>query len=308
MQKALAITMALTLMIALRPGVTNAGDVPDPTHYAIHDDSLVFGANATDDDAAVLDTHREVKTVAIGGSESWDGPDPRTVPIKITNRGFAHLANCKKLQTLQLSSLHPLQVTDEGLKSLADLKELRVIQFGVTPFSSAGLSHLSGLTNVEELWLDFNSKYDDAAMDPIASLKKLRVLRFYGAAITDAGIVKITGLSQLENLQLGKSGVGDDALKIIAGFVRLKTLDLQYTRVTDAGMEHLKSLTELQWLCLKGTAVTHRGLANLRDMPELKSLYLDALQADKLPPELAAKLKGIAQPSVGGDGKPAPQH
>ena len=284
-------------MIVLTSGATRATEIPDLAHYTINGDSIAFTWDATDNDVTILDSHRGVTTVDIGANEAWDGIDPRLVPIKITNRGFAHIANCKKLQILRFSSMHPLQVTDEGLKSLEGLEKLREIRFFVTPFSSAGLTHLTGLINLEELWLEFNSKYDDAAMDSIASLKKLRVLRFYGAPITDTGITKIRGLSQLEDLQLGKSCIGDDALKIIGGFVRLKTLDLQYTRVTDAGMSHLKSLTNLQWLCLKGTAVTGKGLANLSDMTELKSLYLDEMQADNLPPELTAKLKGNAQPT-----------
>ena len=257
-----------------------AADAPDPPHYSIQGDSISFSINATDNDVAVLDIHREVKTVEIGVNDCWDGPDPRTVPIKITNRGFAHLANCKKLQSLRLSTLHPLQVTDDGLKSIEDLGELRLIQFGITPFGSAGLSHLAGLTNLEELWLDFNSKYDDAAMDPISNLKKLRVLRFYTAPITDAGIAKIKGLTQLEDLQLGNSRVGDAAMQTIAGFVKLKTLDLQHTLVTNAGLEHLKPLTKLQWLCLNGTAVNGRGLASLSGMTEMKWLSLEGTQVD----------------------------
>ena len=276
-----------------------ASDVSGSTHYFIHGDSADFGFDATDDDISfVLNNHREVKHVeigSIGGIEAWSGPDPRLFPIKITNRGFAHLANCKKLQTLRLTPSHPLQVTDEGLKSLEELKELSVIELGITPFSSAGLSHLAVLTNVEELWLDFNPQYDDNAMNSIASLKKLRVLRFYEAPITDAGIAKISCLSQLEDLQLGKSLVGDHALNIISGFVKLKTLDLQYTRITDSGMKHLRSLTKLQWLCVKGTSVTSKGLAVLSDMSELTSLYLDDQQTNGLPRDLIKKLKGRIQ-------------
>ncbi len=296
--------MVFTFMTLPPSEVLCAAGEPDPVHYTIHGDAIRFRANATDDDIAVLDTHREVTTVAIGDGEG-NGPEPWAIPIKITNQGFAHLANCKRLQTLELSFIQPLQVTDEGLKALEDLKELRVIQLGVTPFTGAGLSHLTG-PNVEELWLDFNSHCDDAAMDSIANFTKLRVLRFHGAPITDTGIARIAGLSQLENLLLGKSRVGDNALKIIGSFAKLKTLDLQYTRVTDAGMEQLKTLTKLQWLCVKGTAVTRKGLANLTSLPELTSLYLDDTQAENLPPDLAAKRTGQAQPAKAPDISPPP--
>ena len=48
MQKALSIIKTSGLMIALVPGITPAADVPNPTHYAIHGESLIFAANATD--------------------------------------------------------------------------------------------------------------------------------------------------------------------------------------------------------------------------------------------------------------------
>ncbi len=266
----------------------------DPTHYAVRGDFLVFHRHATDDDVAVLDAHPEIGGVAFE-TGPWDGPvDPRDVPIEVTNRGFAYLARCKKLHTLRLSFMQPLRVTDAGLKSLAGLKELRVLQLGVTPFSNRGLAHIAKLPQLEELWLDFNSQCDDGAMETIADLKTLRVLRFYGAPLTDKGVAKLAGLSRLEDLQLGRSQVGDAGLKTIASLGRLKTLDLQHTRVTDAGMRRLTSLRKLEWLCLKGTAVTRKGLAQLVDLPNLKSLYLDESQAENLPEELAAKVKGTS--------------
>ena len=296
MKKAIVIAVTMPLML----GATCVFGATDSSHYTIHNDSIMFGPNTTDDDLLVLDEHPDLRTVTIE-TMAWDGPDPRAVPIKITNRGFAVLARCRKLQTLRLSSLQPLQVTDEALKSLSGLTELRVLELGVTPFSSEGLSHLGGLPNLEEIWLDFNPQYNDTAIDTIAKFKKLRVLRCYGAPITDKGVAKLAGLSRLEDLQLGKSQVGDEGVKIIANLSRLRTLDLQYTRVTDAGMSHLRSLRQLHWLCVKGTAVTRTGLALLSDLPELDSLYLDESQAKNVPSKLATKLKGNAQPTPAGE-------
>ena len=251
---------------------------PERPPYVIQSDSITFADTAIDADLAVLDKHPELKTVDLGGSGPWDGPDPRQFPIKITDAGFAHIANCKKLEKLLFGVTQPHQVTDDGLKSIEGLKQLRHIRFGVEPFSSAGLSHLAGLTNLEELDLFYpysdSSRYDNAALDPIANLKKLRVLALYGARISDAGVAKIKGLSRLEDLQLGKSHVGDASLAIIAGFTELKTLDLQSTRVTDAGMVHLKPLAKLQWLCLKDTKITDAGLAQLKGLTQLCDLYL----------------------------------
>jgi len=295
------LTMKKNALMSLMLGATLAVAGGDSPHYFIRGDSIEFGRTATDDDVAVLQKHPNLRAV-IFGTGPYSGPDPRRIPIKITDKGFAHLARCKKLRTLSLSCLQPLQVTDEGLKSLSELKELRVIQLCATPFSAKGLAHIAGLPNVEELWFDFNSQYDDTAMDAIVHHEKLRVLRFYGAPITDKGVAKLKALSNLEDLQLGKSRVGDEGLSVIAGLAKLEKLDLQYTRVTNAGMKHLKSLRQLQWLCLKGTAVTRTGLAQLSDLPQLDSLYLDESQVRRVPPELKSKLKGNARPTPAGAG------
>jgi hypothetical protein len=98
--------------------VPTAAGQPPPTalvqqdrpHYLIHGDTITFDASAIDADLAVLDKHPELKTVDLGGSGEWDGPDPRLFPIKITDVGFAHIANCKNLETLRFGFIQPHQV------------------------------------------------------------------------------------------------------------------------------------------------------------------------------------------------------
>src|SRR5262249_6562709 len=153
------------------------------------------------------DDHPDVKTIIIGGGEAWDGPDPANYPFAITDAGFAHIANCKRVEKLAASSFHPLQVTDDGLKALKGLANLRVLDLGSQRFTDAGMAHLSGLTSLEELWLDFARQVGDGTLQSVSNMKKLRVLRFYGAPISDAGIAKIKNLTELEDLQLGRSRV-----------------------------------------------------------------------------------------------------
>jgi len=245
----------------------------------VQNDSMTIRWGATDRDMLVLDEHPDLKTLIIGGGEAWDGPDPGKFPFEITDAGFAHVANCRKLQTLDLSSSHPLRVTDDGLKVLRELKSLRHVNLGMQPFSDAAITHLAELTTIEELWLDGNENLGDGTLRSISNLKKLRVLRFYRAPITDAGIASIRGLTELQDLQLGHAKIGDRSLEIIGDFKKLRTLDLQHTLVTDAGMPHLSGLN-LDWLCLHDTAVTGRGLAALAKMTELKWLILDGTKVD----------------------------
>jgi hypothetical protein len=293
MVKAFSAVAVVGLAITLISVVAGRADRPDPAHYAVRGNSIFFADNATDKDLAILDAHPELKAIDLGGSGSWDGPDPRRFPIAITDVGFAHVAKCGNLETLRLGFVRPCQVTDDGLRAIEGLARLRVVQLGVTPFGSAGLSHLAGLTNLEELWLDCNAGYDDAALVPVANLKKLRVLRFYTAPVTDAGLAKIRGLTQLEELQLGKSEVSDAGLRIIGGFTKLKTLDLQHTQITDLGLAHLKPLARLQWLCLDGTAVSSRGLATLADMTDMRWLFLENTAVDDAGLEHLQKMSAL---------------
>lgn len=253
---------------------------PNPKHYTIKDGMARFTIEATDEDLIVLDNHPEITFISIAGSGVYDGPDPRTRPLPITDAGFAHLANCRKLQNLELGIMQPLRVTDDGLKYLSGLKELRRIVLGATPFTDAGIAHLAPLSNMEELWLDFNEVVGDGSMVAIREMKKLRVLRFHGAKVTDAGLAMIQDLTGLEDLQLGKATVTNAGLTTIGRFSKLKTLDLQHTRITDEGMPQLKKLRNLQWLCLQGTNVSSNGLANIAGLTNLEWLILDQTQVD----------------------------
>ncbi|HEY2880958.1 MAG TPA: hypothetical protein VGJ15_00960 [Pirellulales bacterium] len=273
---------------------------PPPQHVQVRDDTITIAYGATDDDMAILDSHPDVKVVTLGGAESWDGPAPENFPFKITDIGFAHLAGCKKLEKLHAFSMHPLQVTDGGLKALEGLTQLREMQLGGgQKFTDAGMAHLVPLTNLEELWLDFNKNLGDGTLEAVGHLKKLRVLRFYDAPLTDEGIKHIKDLKNLEDLQLGKSRVGDGAMEVIGTFGKLKTLDLQHTRITDAGLARLKPL-KLTWLALNGAAITSAGLTALADMTDLEWLLLEGTAIDDTGLAHLAGMKKLEHLSLSG--------
>jgi Leucine-rich repeat (LRR) protein len=218
-------------------------------------DTATIEFPSDDEDMAALDNHPEVKHISLGGNGPTSGPGVPNPPFAITDAGFAHIANCKKLERLVLISGHRLNTTD------------------------AGTAHLSELTNLEELWLDQMRNLSDGTMQAVSQLKKLRVLRFYGSPISDAGVAQIGGLTELDTLLLGITVVGDAGMETIGTLTKLKTLDLQYTRVTDAGMAHLKPL-RLTWICLKSTAVTGTGIAALAGMTEMDCLFLPDTEID----------------------------
>lgn len=71
-------------------------------------------------------------------------------------------------------------------------------------------------------------------------------------------------------LDLGRTIIGDAALKTLAEFSHLAVLDLRQTKVTDAGLTALTSLKRLQTLNLFGTEITDAGLKNLTPSKNLK--------------------------------------
>lgn len=275
-----------------------AGDAAAASHYTLRGDTITFELGATDADLAILDTLGDLKTITlglagpIGGAMASVSLDPSTVPWDITDAGFAHLAHCRKVEELNVCSLHPLKVTDAGFKAIEGLTSLRRVRMMNQPFTDAAIAHFAGLKNLEELWLDGDEHLGDGSLAVVGGLTKLRVLRFYRTPLTDAGIAKIKNLTQLEDLQLGHAQIGDDAMSTIGTFTKLKTLDLQHTRITDAGIGRLQNL-RLRWLCIDGTAITGKGIAALGAMTDLESLFTEETQLDDAGMETIAKLKDL---------------
>jgi hypothetical protein len=99
-------------------------------------------------------------------------------------------------------------------------RELR----GIT---DAGIRHLSGLSNLEELTV-FNSALTDKSLASVARLVNLKVLRF----------------------TFGVFQFSPDALAKLKPLRNLKELDLEGSGVPDAGLYHLAELPNLTQLLL----------------------------------------------------------
>jgi len=109
-----------------------------------HGDKVVISPDATDADLAVLSTMRGVKIISFEG-----GPNKRRSHI-----------------------------TDDGLGNFEGLSELEILRLPEANITDAGVAHLKQLTQLRELWLDFNRQITDAGLRDLSALKKLRVLRF----------------------------------------------------------------------------------------------------------------------------------
>jgi Leucine-rich repeat (LRR) protein len=79
---------------------------------------------------------------------------------------------------------------------------------------------------------------------------------------------------QITWLNLGRTGVTDAGLQVVANMPHLTRLHLENTQITDAALGHLKDLQYLEYLNLYGTQVTDEGIQQLAGLPRLRSLYL----------------------------------
>lgn len=75
-------------------------------------------------------------------------------------------------------------------------------------------------------------------------------------------------------LDLGRTGIGDDELFVLAELPNLRRLQLHQTAITDAGLSALAACPRLEYLNLFGTAITDAGIPNLARLEQLDHLYL----------------------------------
>ena len=129
--------------------------------------------------------------------------------------------------------------------------------------TDAGLEHLKGLTNLQDLYLGF-SKVTDAGLEHLKGLTSLQGLNLNSTQVTDAGLEHLKGLTNLQDLGFYRTKVTDAGLEHLKGLTNLQNLALDGTKVTDAGLEHLEGMTKLQDLYLIDTNVTDEGVKNLQ--------------------------------------------
>jgi hypothetical protein len=163
--------------------------------------------------------------------------------------------------------------SSEGLACIGQLDRLEMLMLGGPAVSDDGLTHLTGLTNLEVLYL--SGTFSDRGLKHLLCLGRLKRLGLAGTNITDAGIVYLQHLNTLEELDLSRTQITDSGLVHLRGLTNLKKLGLQMTRISDAGLVHLRGLKNLRRLGLRGAKIMRNSsLAELRDaLPNLEIDY-----------------------------------
>jgi hypothetical protein len=112
---------------------------------------------------------------------------------------------------------------DKDIAPLAEVPQLQVLVVRAPGVTDAGLAHVKGLADLEEVDLLCMSAFTDKGMDHFKGLTGLRRLTLDGTSVTDAGLKHLYGLKRLEYLRLGR--------RVTAAGVRDLRAHLPNTRV-----------------------------------------------------------------------------
>ena len=200
----------------------------------------------------------------------------RLIKITLSEVTDARLMHLRHVKSLRIAHLNGTDITDAGLAHLAglpDLQELSVwtIYPGIT---DVGLAHLAGLPHLQELSVrGICADITDVGMAHVARMTELRTLRVHlSTEITDIGVAQIAKLPHLQKLKLYPV---TDAAGGLASLTELQELDLSYTNINDAGVRCLKDMKKLCTLNLEwNRRITNNGLAPLAGLGELRNLNL----------------------------------
>lgn len=190
----------------------------------------------------------------------------------VTGAGLRHLTAIPNLMALDLEVCE--QVADDACLALGKMVQLKALVLKKTGFeplkiTSAGLTHLSGLTSLESLSL-YGNRVDDDSLATLAELTNLRELDLSLTAVTDKGLTQLEPLARLERLELlyseGFAGpkITDAGLQSLRSHHQLITLNLVGAKLTDVGLRHLSQLAQLQTLHLANTRLSDVAVEQLQ--------------------------------------------
>ena len=162
----------------------------------------------------------------------------------------------------------------KAISGIKHLKLLRKIDLGANRIRLMPSEELSGLQNLEELWLGKNKI---EKIDGLENLTKLRRLDVQSNRLTTVDNLEAQ-VDTLEELYLAHNGITVEGATVESGlalkFTQLSTLDLSKNRLANASpFSHLTSLTDL-WI--SGNDIkTFDDVQPLGSLTNLDGIYLE---------------------------------
>ena len=122
---------------------------------------------------------------------------------QISDNGFRYLGGMKKLRSLWFSYTGTERITGSGLIQIKDLSGLKVLGLShLHVIEYRYLSNLTGLVNLEELYLGNCWKLGDDWLDYVTQLNHLQFLELNDTQVTDSSLNKLKRLRELKTLIL----------------------------------------------------------------------------------------------------------
>ena len=203
----------------------------------------------------------------------------------ITDEGVQHLRHLRQLQELGLSFVN---TTDQSLPVIGELSELENVSLSSrNSYSTDGLNglnrltalkylscrgtrkgrsalNLSGLNNLEYLFLIMDGEYDKETREPI-----------YHSLLSDEDTACLKSLDRLNFLCFGGTEISDAGFKTIANMKGLKTLQLSGpTRLTDQAFAAFPSDSPVGLIRINCGHFDGEGLQYLTKLDDLDNLEL----------------------------------
>jgi len=129
---------------------------------------------------------REIERLGGEVETAWDGPawivaGPGWIQEKIDDGWFCRVRSVHLMGTA---------ISDQELKHLSGLTNLEQLFLSYTQISDKGLKHLSGLTNLSWLWLT-NTHVSDEGLKHLSGITTLIRLYVENTKVTEDGIKKL---------------------------------------------------------------------------------------------------------------------
>lgn len=97
-------------------------------------------------------------------------------------------------------------IKDADIAPVAQVPKVAYLHLGKTGITDAGMVHLKGLAELEQLHLE-GTRIGDSGLANLKDLKKLTYLNLYNTGVSDAGLAHLAGLTALKNLYLWQTKV-----------------------------------------------------------------------------------------------------
>lgn len=182
----------------------------------------------------------------------------------------------------------PPSATDDHLRPVGELTSLRRLSLGGAGIGEAGLSHLTDLKDLEELFLD-GVRMRGAGLEPTSAFPLKRTAGADGMELTRFALAHIGELTGIKILSLRGTILNEEGLRSLRRLPHLRELDLSYTRIRmgdawrwldDAEIEDLRDLDQLEFLDLSRSRVGDASVTRLVQFKRLKKLVLSNAVSD----------------------------